>query len=116
MTREKNNLKLNIKFYSRENFYLIFTSLELFFNIEVFVQRFDVFISLITIISELLLATYSVQKSAPLGGMGAGGLETIFSTHRMYIIRCALDLCDPGTPFEYLKHVCDVKNVSYRLV
>ena len=52
----------------------------------------------------------------PFLGWEASNWKYFFSTHRMYIIRCALDLCDTGAPFEYLKHVCDVKTFFSRLV
>ena len=55
------------------------------------------------------------QKKGPFLG-GKLQTEIFFSTRRMYIIRCALELCDPGAPFEYLKHVRDVKTFPSRLV
>ena len=56
------------------------------------------------------LAPYTPKKGV------APNWKIFLSMRRMHTIRCALELCDPGGPFEYLKHVCDVKTFFSRLV
>ena len=55
-------------------------------------------------------------KKGPFWGDVAPNWKIFLSMRHMHIIRCALDLCDPGESFEYFTHVCDVKIFSSRWV